>query len=116
MPLQFNQYVVIFNGDEEDLSWVHEIQNAHQKENKLDCLVYVPLRGTKDRYLYPHLFLVENYEYSLENHFLWNGILDEKDQRDYIFKKAKDFFEKGERLVIEHYDFQEDEPFYDYSR
>lgn len=108
--------IVIFRGDEEDLSWVHQIQDEYEQKGKLNCLVFVPTQGTEDKYLYSQLFLVENYESSLENHFLWNGLIDDEEQKKYIEERVEDFFEKGERLVIEHYEFLEDEPFYDYSR
>lgn len=110
-----SQYLIFFNGDE-DLSWVHKIQDKHEENKTLDSLVYICYNGTDDKYLHPDRFLVENKECSLENHFLWSGLFTEEEQKSYIYDKVREFFRTGEQLVIEHYEFTEDEPFYDYSR
>ena len=79
-------------------------------------LVYVALNGTDTDLLSSERFLVKNYNSSFYNHMQWEGLLDDEEQEDYILKCARKFYETGKQMVIEDYDFQQDEPFYDYSK
>lgn len=47
---------------------------------------------------------------------MWEGLLDEDEQDEYIMNRCEKFFNDGKQMLIEDYDFIEDEPFYDYSR
>jgi hypothetical protein len=111
----FGNYLLIFNGDEEDLSRVYEIHDKHKNEGTLDRLVMVALDGTTDTYLTPERFLVENYDASLINHFLWEGKLTQKEQDDYLYELVRKFLDTGQQIIIENYKFTEEEPFYDYG-
>jgi hypothetical protein len=110
--LDYGYNVVIFNGDEDDLSWVYEIQDNNQREK----LIYVALRGTTDKYLYPDRFLVENYHVDMKSHFLYNDLFTEEDEREYITQKCLEFARTGKRLFIEQYEFTEGQDFYDYTK
>ena len=108
-------YVVLFNGDEEDLSKVYEIHDKHKNAGTLGQLVLVALDGTTDTYLTPERFLVENYDASLINHFLWEGKLTQEQQDDYMYGLIRKFLDTGQQILIENYTFTEEEPFYDYG-
>lgn len=111
MKLDYRDHIVcIFDGDE-DLSWVHEIQNSTEK-NKI---IYVSLEGTDDKYLHPDRFIVKNYSASLTNHFMWDGILTSEEHDRRMFEMVDEYIDKGKQFTIENYEFVEDEPFYDYS-
>jgi|DEB0MinimDraft_3_1074331.scaffolds.fasta_scaffold00590_3 hypothetical protein len=109
--LDFGNKLVIFDGDE-DLSWVYEIQENSDR-NKL---VYVARRGTKDRYLYPDRFLVENYDVDMEAHFMYNDKFNEEDRTEYLIEKALAFVNEGRRLFIEDYAFSRPLEFFDYTK
>lgn len=107
--------VAVFNGDE-DLQELHDIQDntvlATGQKNKL---IYVPLDGTDDIYLYPDRFLVKNYNASLMNHFLWEGIFSKEKQDEKMMRMIDEFIDTDKQFLVEEYDFVVDEPFYDYS-
>lgn len=104
--------LIIINGDEDDLSWLYEIQDDTPKEK----LIYVALRGTTDKYLYSDRFLVENYHVDMANHFLYNGKFTDQEEKDYIVEKALEFSRSGRRLFIEDYEFTQPLDFYDYTK
>jgi hypothetical protein len=85
------------------------------RNHKDDVLVYVSLDGCDDEYFPKERSLVKNANASFLNHMMWEGLLDDEEQIDYIKGCAKKFHTTGKQMVIEEYDFQEDEPFYDYS-
>ena len=61
-------------------------------------------------------FLITDPKDSFHNHMLWEGLFDSEEQRDYIESCCRKFWETGKQMIIENYDYQEDEPFYDYSK
>jgi len=109
---EFGYTVVIFDGDEDDLSWVHKLQD----ENPRHKLIYVALRGTHDKYLYPDRFLVENYHVDMKSHFLYNDLFTQEDIHEYLTQKCLEFARSGRRLFIEEYEFTAGQDFYDYTK
>lgn len=83
--------------------------------HKDDVLIYVSLEGCDLKHFPQRRSLVKNSSASFLNHMMWEGLLDDEEQLQYIKKCAAEFYTSGKQLVIEDYDFQEDEPFYDYS-
>lgn len=83
---------------------------------KDDVLIYVSLDGCETKYFPQERSLVKNSKASFLNHMMWEGLLDDEEQIDYIKKCAEKFHTTGKQMLIEEYDFQEDEPFYDYSK
>jgi len=81
-----------------------------------DKCIYVPMDGESTSQLNPERFLVKNPQNSFRNHLMWEGLFDPEEQSQYIEKCCKNFWETGKKMVIEDYDYQEDEPFYDYSK
>lgn len=109
-------FVVAVFDSSDDLEELHDIQdNAGLATGQKNKIIYVALDGTDDIYLYPECFLVKNYNASLYNHFLWEGHLTEEEQEDYLMTMLDNFIETGKQVLIEEYEFVEDEPFYDYS-
>lgn len=108
----FGISLVLFNGDEADLSWLYEMQDNTPQEK----LIYVATRGTNDKYLYPDRFLVENYHVDMESHFLYNDLFTDQERKDYIIEKAIEMSRLGKRLFIEEYEFTRSFDFYDYSK
>ena len=107
--------VAVFNGDE-DLQELHDIQdNTTLATGQKNKLIYVALDGTDDIYLYPDRFLVKNYNASLMNHFLWEGIFSKEKQDEKMMRMIDEFIETDKQFLVEEYDFVVDEPFYDYS-
>ena len=88
--------------------------NENPDESKL---IYISLDGANAPLpLSPDRFLVKNHDSSFLNHMMWEGLLDEEEQDRYIMNRCEKFFSDGKQMLIEDYDFIEDEPFYDYSR
>lgn len=112
IDLDYGYSLIIFNGDEEDKSHLYELQDNIPK----DKLIYVALNGTDDKYLHPDRFMVENYQTSMESHFLYHGKILPKEREEYIIEKALQFRETGKQMFIEEYEFTSAEPFYDYSK
>lgn len=81
-----------------------------------DDLVYVPLEGYNGDRLSHNRFLITDPSNSFSNHMMWEEIFDEDEKQSYIEKCCKKFQETGKQMVIESYEFQRDEPFYDYSK
>ena len=75
--IDYRGYTVVVFDETADLSRIHEIQNNTEKNN----LIYVALEGTDDKYLYPDRFIVKNYDTSLINHFLWEGLFTKKSMK-----------------------------------
>lgn len=105
--------VAIFNGDEKNLEWLYELQE-NSRVSKTE-LILVALEGSDDPKLDSHLFLIENREASLVNHFMWEDLWTEEEQKDRLFEMIDTFIDNKEQVLIENYEFVEDEPFYDYS-
>ena len=109
--LQDDYHLIVFNkGD--DLSDIYTIQEKTPR----DKLIFVALDGTEDTTLYPDRFLVENYQTSMESHFLWNDLIFDEDRELYIIERAQKFIETGTQMYIEEYEFKNKEPFYDYTK
>lgn len=108
LDCELYKIVVIENGDEN----LNDIPNQYNESE----LIYVSLEGTDTKYLSSERFLVKNHKASFLNHMMWEGLLDDEEQQDYIFRCCRRFHETGKQMIIEEYDFQEDEPFYDYSK
>lgn len=106
--------VAIFQGDE-DLSYLHELQLNFQVTDCISKVIYVCLEGTDDTELDPSRFVTENYQHSLNNHLLWSGCLTPDEQEKKIWQIVDEFIDNGKRILVEEYEFVEDEPFYDYS-
>lgn len=79
-------------------------------------IIFVALDGTDTNTIPQERSLVKNLEQSFRNHMMWEGLLDDEEQLDYTTSCAERFFHTGKQMVIEEYDFQDDEPFYDYSK
>ena len=79
-------------------------------------LVLVPLEGTENESLPKERILIKNHKSSFLNHMMWEGLLDEDEQIEYIIECAEKFMKTGKQMLIEDYSFQTDEPFYDYSK
>lgn len=105
--------VAIFNGDEKNLEWLYELQE-NSRVSKTE-LILVALEGSDDPKLDSNLFLIENREASLVNHFMWEDLFSEEEQKDRLFEMIDNFIDNKEQVLIENYEFVEDEPFYDYS-
>lgn len=81
-----------------------------------DATIFVALDGC-DAEDYPReRSLVKNSKASFLNHMMWEGLLDDQEQLDYIKKCCERFYNTGKQMLIEEYAFQQDEPFYDYSK
>lgn len=107
----YRGYTVVVFDENADLSRIHEIQNNTGKNN----LIYVSLEGTDDKYLHPDRFLVKNYNASLINHFMWEGLFMQDEQDKRMWEMIDMFIGTNKQSIIENYKFSEDEPFYDYS-
>lgn len=81
-----------------------------------DNLIYVPLVGHEGEGLSQNRFLITDPTSSFSNHMMWEGIFDDDDKQSYIEKCCKKFQDTGKQMIIEAYEFQHDEPFYDYSK
>ena len=106
--------IFIFDADE-DITHIHDAQEKANLNGTSDNLIYVALEGTLDNKLTSKNFLIKNYNASLRNHFLWEGYFTETEQDKYLLTLIDNFIDTGEQLLIEEYEFVEDEPFYDYS-
>lgn len=82
----------------------------------LDHVIFVAMKGYEGDDLPIDRFLVKNHTSPFDNHLLWEGLLDSQEQEDYILARCKKFWETGKQMLIEDYDYQDDEPFYDYSK
>ena len=111
--MKVNDYIdfkiVILETSEEDVSL---ILNSYDE----DDLIYVPMVGYAGEGLSSERFLITNPKDSFHNHMLWEGLFDSEEQEGYIETCCRKFWETGKQMIIENYDYQEDEPFYDYSK
>jgi len=108
--IDFNDYkIVILETNNEDPDLILQSYNE-------DNLIYVPLQGYHGSELSSDRFLVRNFKDSFENHLMWEGHFDAEDQEKYIAECCKKFWETGKQMLIENYEYQRDEPFYDYSK
>jgi len=101
--------IVILETPDED---VESILSAYT----LDSVILVSMTGYDGDKLPIERFLVRNPTASFENHLMWEGLFDLKEQEDYILDKCQKFWTTGKSMIIEDYDYQQDEPFYDYSK
>ena len=106
---------VFFIREGQDTSWIHKMQDTYDQMNLTGRLYYVPVDGCDDKYLHPHRFIVENYDQSLTNHMLWEGVLDEEEQMEYMLKTLREFQKTGKQLLVEKVDFDVQAPIYDYT-
>jgi hypothetical protein len=102
--------VCIWYGDQTP-EWVQKLS----KETPKNKIIFVPLDGSDDKYLYPERFIIQNREASLINHFLWEELLTDEEQDARLWTMVGEFVDKGKQYIIEDYEFTQDEPFYDYS-
>lgn len=102
--------LIIFDSTNE--SWAVDAAKQHEKSTQ----ILVSLDGTQHKYFGSDRFLVANHQHSFRNHMMWEGLLSEEEQLQYILKRADAFHNTGKQMVIEEYVFQKDEPFYDYSK
>jgi hypothetical protein len=109
--IPYKGYTVVVFDENDDLSRIHEIQDNTEK----NLLIYVSIEGTDDKYLHPDRFIVRNYDASLMNHFLWEGLFSQEEHDREMYKIIDNFIETGNQITIEKYEFVSDEPFYDYS-
>ena len=79
-------------------------------------LIYVALDGCNDESIPKEQLLVKNSKSSFLNHMMWEGLLDDQEQLDYIEKCCERLYNTGKQMLIEDYAFQEQEAFYDYSK
>jgi hypothetical protein len=107
--------VVIFIHEGDDTKWIHKKQDEYDQMGLTSRLFYVPVDGCDDKYLHPHRFIVENYDQSLTNHMLWEGLLDEDEQMDYMLNVLREFQKTGKQFLVEEVDFTETEPVYNYT-
>ena len=47
---------------------------------------------------------------------MWEELFSDEERSLYIEECCKKFYETGNQMIIEKYEFQHDEPFYDYSK
>jgi hypothetical protein len=80
-------------------------------------VIYVAMQGYSvfDR-ISKERFLVKNPENPFDNHLMWEGLFDSEEQEEYIKKCCEKFWNTGKQMLIEDYEYEEDEPFYDYSK
>lgn len=102
--------VCIWYGDQTP-EWVQKLS----KETPKNKIIFVPLDGSDDKYLYPERFIIQNREASLINHFLWEELLTDEAQDARLWTMVGEFVDKGKQYIIEDYEFSQDEPFYEYS-
>jgi hypothetical protein len=81
-----------------------------------DNLIYVPLDGYSGDSLSPERFLITKPSSSFNNHMMWEELFGDEEKTLYIEECCKKFYETGKQMIIEDYEFQRDEPFYDYSK
>lgn len=105
--------VFIFDADD-DLGEIYDAVDAARAGGQ-NLFVFVPLDGTVDEALDPQQYLVENYQASLINSLMWDGLFTEAEQNERIWKLIDNFIDTGKQYLVEEYEFNEDEPFYDYS-
>ena len=109
--------VAVFNGNE-DLTWLREIQESYCLANNDSKLLYVPIDGCDrvDEFsLDISKFIMKNPNASLINHFLWDGYYTKDDQKKRLWEIIDRYIDTGKQILLEEYDFSEEEPFYDYS-
>lgn len=106
--------VAIF--DEDDTTQIIEETLGKLQYNGED-FVWVALDGTEDDYIseVPECSLVENYRWSLINSLMWDGHLTEAERDTRLWEMIDEFIDNGKQVLVEEYEFVEDEPFYDYS-
>lgn len=111
--MKVNDYIdfkiVILETSEEDVSL---ILNSYDEND----LIYVPMTGYMGDDLSSDRFLITSPKDSFHNHMLWEGLFDSEEQTEYIETCCRKFWETGKQMIVENYDYQEDEPFYDYSK
>lgn len=100
--------IVIFSEVTESIK---DLRNQYKE----DELIFVALEGVEAEFIVPGRSLVSNHQQSFLNHMMWEGLLDESEQLDYTIRCCEKFIETNKQMIIEEYEFQEDEPFYDYS-
>ncbi len=117
MSKEFIDYgdAVFFIKEGEDTAWIHKMQDDYDQAGKTSRLFYIPVDGCDDKYLHPHRFIVSNYDQSLTNHMMWEGIFDEEDQMTYMVNALREFQTTGKQLLIEKVDFNEEAPIFDYG-
>lgn len=101
--------IILLDSPNEDTSL---ILNSYNESD----LIYVALQGYCGEDLSSERFLVQNAKSSFHNHMMWEGLFDAEEQEQYIEKCCRRFWDTNKQMVIEDYDYQEDEPFYDYSK
>jgi hypothetical protein len=109
--MKYRGHTVCIIDEDTNLEDIHDIQNKTEKS----LLIYVPLCGVNDIYLYPERFIIENFDASLRNHFAWEELFTQQEQDERMYKMIDDFIDMGKQTIIENYEFVQDEPFYDYS-
>ena len=108
--IDFNDYkIVILETDNEDTSLILESYDE-------ETLIYVPMKGYEGSDLSSDRFLIKNPKDSFENHLMWEGLFDSKDRDSYIEDRCEKFWKTGKQMLIESYEYQQEEPFYDYSK
>lgn len=105
--------VFIFDADD-DLGEIYDAVDA-ARAGGTTGFVFVPLDGTVDENLDPSQYLTENYNASLINSLMWDGLFTEEEQDKRIWELIDNFIDTGKQYLVEEYEFNEDEPFYDYS-
>lgn len=110
--IELEQYsIVVFGLEVTDNELSVMIKNRDE-----DKLIYVALEGTTTEVLSSNRFLVKNRNSSFDNHMMWEGLLGVDEKHEYIIRCAQRFYETGNQMVIEDYDFKDEEVFYDYSK
>lgn len=108
--VDFVEYkIVVLETTDEDTS---SITSSYTESD----LIYVALKGYEGTDLSADRFLVTNPKDSFHNHMLWEGLFDSEEREEYIESCCKKFWETGKQMLIESYEYKEDEPFYDYSK
>lgn len=113
--LSGGKFVLFFDGDETDLSEAYIIQQNFNQTETLDDIVYVSMEGIDDDVLLDHKWIITNPKASLMNHFLWEGLFSEKEQKERLDEMIYEYFKRGKRYTIEEYEFTDTEPFFDYG-
>lgn len=101
--------IILLENSNEDVDMILPAYDESQ-------LVYVPMKGHVAEEFSQARFLTKDPTLSFSNHLMWEGLLGQKEQLNYIIDCCQKFWDTGDQMIIENYDYQEDEPFYDYSK
>lgn len=98
------------------LETANEDSNTILSSYDASSIILIAMQGYEGDDLPIDRFLVKNLKAPFENHLMWEGLFDPKEQEDYMIERCQKFWDTGRAMLIEDYEYQVDEPFYDYSK